>query len=221
MMGEASYASDEELFRRLQHNLREGVSDATRPARRTRLTLEANDLVRVLAERIYDAPDRWGLGQVPETWRDEVAHDLLFTVLHQASGSGIRSGVAEWSAREVKRRFEEAKGKFGGPAAEVAGQPAAQTRMAEEQPPVLLDEVDGPWQHFERQFPKEALVLRLRYLLKRTPDEVMAILGIPSTGAVSTQVRRARDRMRTSLQEAGYDRTAIARTLGQFGGDQR
>ena len=224
----ANFASDEELFRRLKLNLHEAASEATRPARRTRLAQETNEMFEVLAGRIYDQPDRWGLTYVPQAWRDEIAHDMLLALLQQASGAGIKSGVAEWFAREVKHRFQAASEKFGATASEparpvpgsVTGGGEQEEAVAEDLPSALLDTAEGPWQRFEQQFPKEALTLRLKYLLNQTPEKMMSILNAPSTGAVGTQLRRSRERMRTFLESAGYDHRTITKVLDQLGTDQ-
>jgi DNA-directed RNA polymerase specialized sigma24 family protein len=228
MTTDTNYASDEELFRRLQGNLHEATEEATRPARRARLAQETTDLVRTLAGRIYDQPDRWGLDRVPAESRDDVACDVLIALLQQATSAGIRSSVAEWFGRQAESRLREAVARTGEAAPrlrerQVPGaisQLQAQEGVGDKLPPSLLDAADGPWQRFEQQFPREALALRLRYFLGRTPEEMMAILDIPSSGVVGAQLSRARGHMRSFLESAGYDPKAIAGMLSQFGGEQ-
>ena len=228
MTTDANYASDEEVFRRLHQNFHESGEEATRPARRTRLAQETADLARTLAGRIYDQPDRWGLSRVPEESRDDVACDVLIALLHQATSTGIRSSVSKWFARQAGRRSQEVTAirheavlrprevQLPGAISRLQEQEGMGDRLA----PSLLDAVDGPWQRFEQQFPREALALRLRYFLRRTPEEMMAILDIPSTGVVGAQLSRAREQMRAFLGSAGYDAGTISGVLSQIGGDR-
>ena len=117
-MTEASFASDEELFRWLRYNLHEAALEATLPARRTRLAQEVQETFEILAGRVYDRPDQWGLSSIPQAWRDEVAYDMLLALLEQASGRDIKPDVTEWFAREVKYRFQALTEKFATPAPE-------------------------------------------------------------------------------------------------------
>lgn len=224
MTMEATYVSPEELFRRLHDTLSEGVADSTAAARRTRLGHDASNLVRVLAERIYDKPQEWNLTIESELWGEDLPHDLLLAILNRAGGIGFRSGGFDWVEKEVVRRTEIIKSMIAAtdksrktsrkktPSSKIQGQ----TSKAGLPSNVLPQNAANPWRHFEQNFPRDALLLRLRFLLNRTNEEIMTILEIPSAGALNARVRAAREGMRSYLREAGYDTRSVDETLKTF-----
>ena len=228
MITDPNYQSDEEILKRLQQHLNETSSKGTRPSRIARLDQDTHDLMLVLAERIYAEPERWGLRNIPQPWRDDVANDSLLGLLQQASSFGGRELVADWFAKDAERRFRGLWSKTENVAdtpREMASPSFAdQEATAEEQPEVatsaLLDAADGPWQRFEQEFPRDAFALRLRYVLKRTPDEMLIMLDAPTVSAIHSRLSRARGRMRMFFDQSRFDRSAIQAILKQFGDEQ-
>ncbi len=226
MATDPNYQSDEEILKRLHAHIGEALAKDTRPTRIARLTEEAGDLMVVLAERIYTAPERWGLGHIPGMLRDDVAHDTLLTLIKDGSHVGDRGTIAEWFAKQAERRFQELWLKAGDKSALQTPLPEPTTAMEEvteqdlEAASALLDAEGGPWVRFEQEFPRDAFVLRLRYILNRSPDEMMIMLDTSSSSAIRSRLSRARSRMRMFLEQSGYDRTTIGALLQQFGSGQ-
>jgi hypothetical protein len=224
MTTEATYISPEELFRRLQNSLGEGVSDSVGAARRTRLGHEAASLVRALAERIYDGPQDWGFGIESELWGEDIPHDLLLAVFNRAGGVGFKTGGFDWFEKEVLRRIEVVKSMVAsvknGRKAAIKKASRSNVKVQQTESGLTVntpsERVANPWRHFELNFPREALLLRLRFLLNRTNAEIMTILEIPSAGAVNARVRAARTGMGVYLRDAGYDPKSVDEALKMF-----
>ena len=227
MITDPTYLSDEELLQLLRQQLHIGFGvDA---ARRARVAEEASRLMLVLAERVYKAPEEWGLAPIPPGLRDDVAHDVLLALLERAPGWGEADNVAEWFGKQAERRFEELWPKAGGldtapHEPTVLGATILQVAGTEEEldtaASTMLDAPDGPWQRFEQEFPRDAFVLRLRYVLDRAPDEMMVMLDAPNTRAIHSRLSRARGRLRMFFEQSGYDRSLVAPLLRQFGANQ-
>ena len=226
MATDPNYQSDEEILMRLHTHIGEALAKDTRPARITRRTEEASELIMVLAERIYAEPEHWGLGHIPGVLRDDVAHDTLLTLIQDGSGVGDRGNAAEWFATQAERRFQELwlkagdKGALQAPLPEPATADEQVTEKDLEDASALLDATEGPWALFEQQFPRDGFVLRLRYILNRSPDEMTIMLDTSSSSAIRSRLSRARSRMRMFLEQSGYDRTTVGALLQQFGGGQ-
>ena len=226
MTTDPNYQSDEEILKRLHEHIGEALAKETRPVRIARLTEDAGDLIVVLAERIYAEPERWGLGHIPGVLRDDVAHDTLLTLIQEGSGVGDREDAAAWFAKQAERRFQELWLKAGDKSALQAPLPEPATAVEEvteqdlEAASVLLDVEEGPWVRFEQQFSRDAFVLRLRYILNRSPDEMTIMLDTSSSSAIRSRLSRARSRMRMFLEQSGYDRATVGALLQQFGSGQ-
>ena len=89
MNTDPNYQSDEEILNRLRGHFEESAESDVRPARVVRLNEEIQELLTVLAERIYNQPQRWGLDQIPQPLRDDVALDGLLEFLKPESLSLI------------------------------------------------------------------------------------------------------------------------------------
>ena len=224
MTTDPNYQSDQEIVKRVRQHLAEAFEGDTRPARRIRLGDEVDEMMQVLAGRIYAAPDVWGLSSIPQELRDDVAHDVLLDLFRDGQTGGEREGVAEWFAKRAERRFQElwsrAETVAGAPQAPVSTPLPPVKEGASEADVAVLDTPGGPWQRFEQQFPRDAFALRLRYVLNRSPEEMMVMLDSPSTGAVHSRLSRARGRMRMFFEQSGYDRNTILAVLRQFGDAQ-
>jgi DNA-directed RNA polymerase specialized sigma24 family protein len=221
MTTDPNYQSDQEIVKRVRQHLAEALQGGARPARKIRLGDEVDEMMQVLAGRIYAAPEVWGLSSIPQELRDDVAHDVLLDLFRDGYAGGERGGVAEWFAKHAERRFRELWGRAKAVAnvsqAQGSTPPFPVKEGASEIDVAVLDTPGGPWQRFEQQFPRDAFALRLRYVLNRSPEEMMVMLDNDSTGAVHSRLSRARGRMRMFFEQSGYDRNTILAILRQFG----
>ena len=220
MTNNPAYHSDEEILNRLRTRMEEAALPETSPVRTDRLVQEANALVVLLAERIYTDPERWGLTHIPATLRDDVAQDVLLQLLRHAGSFEGRETAVDWFTRRAERRFREMWRKLEalraeGPPSHVEDAPSA-AEEPDQGTVEVFDAADGPWRRFEHEFPRDAFALRLRYMLKRTPGEMMIMLDAPSTNAIESRLNRARGRIRMFCEQAGYDSQDIAAVLRHF-----
>jgi DNA-directed RNA polymerase specialized sigma24 family protein len=222
MSTDPNYQSEEELLRRLQQHLAEAAGADTRPARRARLAEEANAVVLILADRIYSDARRWGLGNVPPNLREDVAQDTLLNLLQNAGAIGGRENtVADWFGKQSERRFR-ILWRTMETAAQSPREPEliSSDRVTESSEPVAgpgVDEPDGPWHKFEQEFPRDAFVLRLRYILRRSPGDMAIMLDAPNINAINSRLTRARGRMLMFFEQSGFDQKAITEIMDQFG----
>ena len=219
-----TYYSDEELIKRLQAVMRDAPEH--RSGDDAALT-EARSLAAELAERIYADPATWGVSSIPADFRDDAVTDAFVALLYAIPELHGRQRVAEWFNVTIESRFRRLWTLSQGQAAErerlAAERPAIQPSdevEGEEQPesgaPSVFEVKDGVWEHFEHGFPRDAFALRLRYLLKRTPDEMAVMLDAPSARAINMRLSRARDRFRMFCEQSGVSRRETANIMGQL-----
>ena len=217
-----SYNSEEELIKRLQIVVRDmahGGYDLTREANDVR---EVRNLAAELAERIVLEPAKWGIASVPEELRDDAAADAFIALLLSVAEFRGRQPISEWYASTVESKFRRLW--------TVSEQKAAErdNNAREPKPEEIIGaDLDGPaaaifedsrgvWQNFEKEFPRDSFALRLRYMLKRTPDEMAAMLDAPSSRAVTMRLNRARDRFQMFCEQSGIGRRETTDIMEQF-----
>ncbi len=212
-----SYYSDEEIVKRLHALLAERpVSVTNRHA-----SSEIRTLFGELASRIHDNADQWGLSSIPAAFRDDAARDALVDLLAAVGTVKDRRFTTEWFAATVEERFRQlwsAQGRAN--ALRDRAQAASNGSVPTSRPPLDIAEVfgadDGPWQRFERDFPRDASALKLRYQDGHTPDELEVMLDARSPSAVTARLSRARSRFRMFVEQSGYDRREVGAILERF-----
>lgn len=211
-----NYYSDEELLKQLHALL------AERPVRSRAgkdSLADARTLFSELASRVYDEPDKWGLNQIPPQYRDDVAQDALVDLLAQLNTVKDRRSAADWYSDAVEERFRELW-----EAKEQTNDTNGATPIRPRRTPVdaanLFRLKDGPWQKFEKEFPRDASALRLRYEQHQTPAEMEVILDAPNERAVLTRIDRARARFRMFVEQTGTTRTETATIMERFQEEQ-
>lgn len=220
--GSPTFFSDEELVKRLQIVLRDVAADGTQGARVEVNVREARNLAAELAGRIHADPAAWGIAQIPAPYRDDAAQDAFAGLLRGLGDYRGAPAVAQWFAGLAETSFRElwaiSQRKAESPPP-VAAPPAAPTAKPEDQERAqrLFDATDGPWQRFEREFPRDAFALRLRYLLRRTPEEMAIMTDTQDVRSVLMRVNRARDRFRMFCDQTGVDRGLALSLLAQLG----
>ena len=183
-----------------------------------------------LAERIYREPITWGLANIPSEFRDDTAKDSFTALLFAIPEMRGRQSVAEWFSVTAESKFrrlwilaERQNIERGRLTAEAGANP----KPAEPEPELelelkvkteysLFEERDGTWTRFEMAFPRDAFALRLRYLLKRDPDEMAVMLDAPSARAITMRIDRARDRFRMYCDQVGVGRKDITSMMDQL-----
>ena len=211
-----NYYSDEEILKRLHAILVE------RPVRRRagqQAMSDARVLVGELASRIYDEPGKWGLSQIPEGFRDDVAQDALVDLLAALGTVKDRRSAAVWFSGAVEERFRQiwsAKQRSAALAASANGATPSRLRRTAVDAKNLFRLKDGPWQRFEREFPRDASALRLRYEQGHSTSEMEVMLDAPSESVVLTRIERARARFRMFVEQAGYGRPETAAIMERF-----
>ena len=213
MTTSSQHQSVEQMVDRLRQHRAEAEDPDVRPVRARRLAEEMGALVVAVAERIYDAPADWGLDGIPERFRDDAAQDALVALLEDPGAALASGSVTVWFGATVERRFQELWGRAGrgAPAPDGGLSPGDGTEGGV---PALFREREGsPWDGFERQFPSDAFVLRLRYVVRHTPEEMVAVLDAPSADAVDARLTRARGRLLMFFEQAGYDRGSVSAQL--------
>ena len=66
---------------------------------------EVRTIAAALAARIYDDPQKWGIADIREDFRDDAAADTLSKLLSGAAEFTGRQTVSEWFGREMESRF--------------------------------------------------------------------------------------------------------------------
>lgn len=212
----STFFSDEELIKRLQIVLRDVAVDGSGGARVEANVREARNLAAELAGRIYVDAAAWGIARIPASYRDDAAQDALVALLQGLGDYRGTPAVAQWFAGLAETSFRDlwALSQRKAAAPSVAAPPA--TADEQDRAQRLFDTLDGPWQRFEREFPRDAFALRLRYLLRRTPEEIAVMTDASDTRSVLMRVNRARDRFRMYCDQMGVDRGLAGSLLAQL-----
>jgi len=211
MTNSPNYYSDEEILKRLHAIMVE------RPVRRRagqQALGEALTLFGELASRIYDEPGKWGLSQIPVGSRDDAAQDALVDLLAELGTVKNRRSAADWFSGAVEERFRQLWAVKERNAANGAG-PSRSRRTAVDAKN-LFRLKDGPWQRFEKEFPRDASALRLRYEQNHSASEMEVMLDAPSERVVLTRIDRARARFRMFVEQAGYGRPETTAIMERF-----
>ena len=218
----ANFHSDEELIKRLQIVLRD-VSDISldRP-RSENNQREVRNIAGELAERIYAEPDKWGIATLPEGLRDDAAADALMAMLVEVPEFHARQPISEWYAQTAEAAFrklwviaQQQAAEHG--RTEPQAEPIDTPEASDEETTAFFEESGGLWQQFEKQFPRDAFVLRLRYMLKRSPEEMAVMLDAANTRAITMRLNRAKDRFRTFCEQSGNSRSDTENLMVRFG----
>ena len=219
----SSYHSEEEIIKRLQGVLRQSRDRMAGGGPDESLVKEARALAADLAQRVLASPGHWGLTKVPEPLRDDAAADAFVAMLFEVPEFRARSNVSEWYARTVETRSIRLTA--------LAEEEAAERQRADElSTPVTFAEPEaggesalsvfgaggGFWERFEAEFPRDAFVLRLRYMLKRSTDEMAAMLEAPSARAITMRLGRARERLEAFCEQSGMDQRQVGVVMEQF-----
>lgn len=217
-----NYHSDSELIKRLQIVLRDASDPFHDRLRAEGNQREVRNLTAELAERIYAEPDKWGLSTIPEGLRDDAASDALLALLVEVPEFRARQPVAEWYIAKVEECYQRLWAISQRQAAEprTPESPVAPVESAATPDAEALEffgSADGIWQGFEKQFPRDAFALRLRYLLKSSPEEMAVMLDAANTRAITMRLNRAKDRFRTFCEQSGLGRRETADVMVRFG----
>ena len=222
MTSNPNYHSDDELIKRLQIVLRDASDSPFDRIRSEGNQREVRNLTAELAERIYAEPDKWGISTVPEGLRDDAAADALMALLVEVPEFRARQPIAEWYAVKVDQCYQKLWAIAERQAAEPRARepqvtPVESVETPTEEVAAFFEASDGIWQDFEKQFPRDAFALRLRYMLKRSPEEMAVMLDAANTRAISMRLNRAKDRFRTFCEQSGYGRRETAEVMARFG----
>ena len=230
-----TYYSDEELVKRLRDLSRDHRQGGSR--RRGGGIREIRSLASSLAARIYDEPEKWGIAEIDPRFRDDCAADTLIKLLSGQTDFTGRARVSDWFGRESEARFrqlwrmaEQAREKHKKLHEDDAWdeEEAAADGAAAEQPDApeaaadgngaadALDENSDIWRRFEAEFPSDAFVLRLRYVMNRSADEIAVMLDAPSVQAVGSRINRGRERFRMLCEQNGVSRRSIATIMSRM-----
>ena len=222
MTSNPNYHSDAELIKRLQIVLRDASDSMNDRLRIEGNQREVRNLTAELAERIYAEPDKWGISTIPEGLRDDAASDALLALLVEVPEFRATQPVAEWYVSKVEECYqrlwamsERQAAEPRAPEPQVVPVDGAETPDAEAA--AFFASTGGIWQDFEKQFPRDAFVLRLRYMLKRSPEEMAVMLDAANTRAITMRLNRAKDRFRTFCEQSGYGRRETADVMARFG----
>ncbi len=207
-----TYYSDEELVRRLQELVRQHMQGGAR--RRGGGVREARTLASTLASRIYYEPEKWGIADIHEEFRDDAAADTMVKLISGVSENLGRRRVTEWFGRTAEARFQQ----LWAMAEEARAKKQQEEALEEEEEPAeegdesaadVLEENSDIWQRFESEFPSDAFVLRLRYVLNKRAEDIAVMLDA-SVQSVVTRVDRGRERFRMLCEQNGFSRREIA-----------
>lgn len=224
MNTDPNYQSDEEILNRLRGHFEESAESDVRPARVVRLNEEIQELLTVLAERIYNQPQRWGLDQIPQPLRDDVALDGLLEFLKPESRFNGRDQVAELFSRYVEDRFRQLWGRSESVVAGDHLRSSSSDKNVDDEASMsataLLDIENGPWKTFEQEFPRDAFALHLRYVLNRSPEDMAVMLDAPTAGAIQSRLSRARGRLHMFFESSRYENAVIDGLKSLFGGER-
>ena len=219
MTTSASYQSDEELVKRLQVVLRDYADARDDGSLGGDSVREVRTIAAALAARIYDDPQKWGIADIREDFRDDAASDTLSKLLSGAAEFTGRQTVSEWFSREVESRFhrlwsmaERARGAKRGP----EPGPELSSDGGETAVASVFEENSETWQGFEAEFPHDAFVLRLRHMLSRSLEEMAVMLDAPNTQAIAVRINRSRDRFRLFCEQGGFGRREVAGIMARI-----
>ena len=222
MTSNPNYHSDAELIKRLQIVLRDASDSMNDRLRIEGNQREVRNLTAELAERIYAEPDKWGISTIPEGLRDDAASDALLALLVEVPEFRAAQPVAEWYVSKVEDCYqrlwamsERQAAEPRAPEPQVVAVDGTETPDAETA--AFFESTAGVWQDFEKQFPRDAFVLRLRDMLKRSAEEMAVMLDAANTRAISMRLNRAKDRFRTFCEQSGYSRRETADVMARFG----
>ena len=225
MTNKSTFQSEEEIIKRLQVLLREsrGTTAADPGDASVR---EARELAVGLAERIFDDPNKWGIASIPVEHRDDAVADAFVAMLTSINDVGGRQSIAEWFGVTAESKFrrlwtlaERQGAERDRLAAERADSPDPEPE--EEDSPTgiaasMFEVSGGVWESFEHEFPRDGFAMRLRYLLKRTPEQLVVMLDAPSSRAVNLRLGRARDRFRMFCEQSGMAHREVATLMDQL-----
>ncbi len=215
-----TYYSDEELVKRLQELTRLQMQGGAR--RRGGGVREIRDLAATLAGRIYDEPQKWGIANIQREFRDDAAADTLLKLLSGTAEITGRTRVSEWFSRSVEARFrelwtfaEKAREKYKEERASDEEGEGSLTEEESESAAGVLEENSDMWKRFEAEFPSDAFILRLRYVMNRRPEDIAVMLdqGVQS---VTTRIDRGRDRFRMLCEQGGFSRRQVAAIMARM-----
>ena len=185
---------------------------------------EIRTLASTLAERIYDDPERWGIAEISPEFRDDAAADTLVKLLSGSAEISPRMRVTEWFSRAVEVRFrqlwaiaEEAREKHREQTA-VEDEPLSDEEQ--ESAANVLEENSDMWQRFEAEFPHDAFMVRLRYVMNRRVEDIAVMLDAPSVEAVVARINRGRDRFKMLCEQSGFSRRQTEAIMARMAEEQ-
>ncbi|MBJ27836.1 MAG: hypothetical protein CL776_03430 [Chloroflexi bacterium] len=211
-----SYYSDEEILKRLNVLLADRPID---PSTNERTLLDAQALFSELATRIYDNPSKWGLSQIPEHARNDVAQDALVDLLSANSSTRITGSAAEWFVAALESRFREywtLTKSFG---TGLQNQPSyGEPEIKKVKPTAknLFKNKEGPWQIFETEFQRDAYALRLKFEKGHSDSELEYMLDVPNHRTLVSKIERAKSRFQMFLEQTGYNREEVMSIMQRF-----
>lgn len=215
------YYSNEELVRRLRDLARSSAQGGRMRGGGVR---ELRTLASTLADRIYDDPERWGIADISPEFRDDAAADTLMRLLSGTADVPPRTQVTEWFGRAVEARFrqlwaiaEEAREKRRDQAP-VEDEPLSDEER--ESAASVLEENSEMWRRFEAEFPHDAFMVRLRYVMNRRVEDIAVMLDAPSVEAVVARINRGRDRFRMLCEQNGLSRRETAAIMARMAEEQ-
>ncbi|MEX2599530.1 MAG: hypothetical protein WD533_07735, partial [Dehalococcoidia bacterium] len=211
------HKSDDELIKRLQIVMQDIASAGGDLARADANLREGRNLAVDIATRIADDPKAWGTDAIAVDYREDAVADAFASLLSGISGFRGSQPVTQWFAEELQSRSEELQAAREADAAGKASDGGGRWDDGVE-PLVFTQPV---WREFETAFPREAFLLRLRYLLRRTPEEAAAIVGVATARTVNMRVNRARDKFKDHCTQAGLDIRSTERLLTELGEVQK
>ncbi len=219
----ASYQSDEELLKRLQVVLRDYADAGNDGSLGGESVREVRTIAAALAARIYDDPQKWGIADIREDFRDDAAADTLSKLLSGAAEFTGRQTVSEWFSREVESRFHRlwsmAERARGGERGQRSGA-GPSSEGGETIAASVFEENSETWQGFEAEFPHDAFVLRLRHILRRSLEEIAVMLDAPNAQAIAVRINRSRDRFRMFCEQGGFGRREVVGIMAGIAEEQ-
>lgn len=218
MVTGTNFQSDSELIKRLQSALRDADVALPGSPRAENSVRDVEELVTVLAGRIYEDPSSYGLDAIPSYFRADAAADALMALLFAVPSFKGKENIGFWYSQRAEEIFQSlwavAEDSKNDPTPILSEKSAP--KLNEPQEGTLFDTETANWQRFETEFPRDAFALRLRFMLGQTPAEMAVMLDSPSERAINLRLARARDRLRMFFQQAGYDRQRIETLMSEF-----
>lgn len=226
-----AFVSEEELVKQLQDVLR-SVTSVPNAYPTDEQIADAQAIVEELSMRIYNNAELWGIADVPAEFRDDVVIDTFNTLLFSLNSPKLRTSVIDWFKTTAEAKFHRAwalaeRQKAEAERITVAAEANPRPRETPEDSGVPADAPaafslpDDGWSRFEAEFPRDAFALRLRYLLKQTPEQMATMLDAPSSRAIAMRLTRARDRFRMFCEQQGISRTQVGAMLSELSEDKR